>query len=83
MFGLFKKRITPEGFGGIVIRWANEFLEGDCGRSLGILFDDSDGSGGRTKFLERKGISVAKQHVYHRLFTHCAIQAPCIRLRRL
>ena len=40
MFGLFKKKISPEEFGRTATSWANEFLPNDAAVSLALLFDD-------------------------------------------
>lgn len=78
MLGLFKKTITPEDFGGIVIRWASEIILKDAANSLGRLFDDffdRDTSLTAVEYLERHGIPAPKTNLYIRLFVHCAVQA--------
>ncbi len=39
--------------------------------------DDFDASQGWTKFLERQGLSLEKQKLHFRFYTHCAVQAIC------
>jgi hypothetical protein len=59
MFGLFKKTITPDEFGRIVVSWANEFLVNDAALSLARLFDafwDDNRPDKGKQFLERMGI---------------------------
>jgi hypothetical protein len=78
MFGLFKKKITPEEFGRTATSWANEFLVNDAAVSLGRLFDDfwdRDTSLTGVQYLERHGIPASKTNLYIRLFAHCSIQA--------
>jgi hypothetical protein len=78
MFGLFKKKITPEEFGRAAISWANEYLVNDAAVSLGRLFDDfwnRDTSLTGVEYLERHGIPASKTNLYIRLFAHCSIQA--------
>jgi hypothetical protein len=75
MFGLFKKAITPDEFGRIVVSWANEFLVDDAGLSLARLFDefwDDNRPDNGEQFLERMGIPAPKTHLYVRQFAHCA-----------
>jgi hypothetical protein len=78
MFGMFKKKITPEEFGRTALGWSNEFLVNDAAVSLGGLFDDfwdRDTSEKGEQFLERHGIPASKQNLYIRVFAHCAIHA--------
>lgn len=78
VFGLFKKKITPEEFGRTAASWGNEFLVSDAAVSLGHLFDDffdRDTSLTGVQYLERHGIPAPKTNLYIRLFAHCAIQA--------
>jgi len=78
MFGLFKKKITPDEFGRVVVSWANEFFVNDAGLSLAHLFDDFWDDNRPDKgeqFLERMGIPAPKTNLYIRLFSHCAIHA--------
>jgi hypothetical protein len=78
MFGLFKKKISPEEFGRIVVSWGNEFLVNDAAVSLARLFDDfwdRDTTEKGAQFLERHGIPAPRQNLYIRLFAHCAVQA--------
>jgi len=75
----FKKRVTPEQFGELLVKSAHANIAADAGRSLEMSFDDGPGSGGGIQFLERKGISVSAIRFYIRLFTHCAIQAASTR----
>ena len=78
MFGLFKKKISPEEFGRTVVSWGNEFLVNDAAVSLARLFDDfwdRDTTEKGAQFLERHGIPASKQNLYIRLFAHCAVQA--------
>lgn len=78
MFGLFKKKITPEEFGHTVMSWSNEFLVNDAAVSVALLFDDffdRDLSLTGVQYLERHGIPASKTNLYIRLFAHCAIQA--------
>jgi hypothetical protein len=78
MFGLFKKKISPEEFGRTATSWANEFLVNDAAVSLGRLFDDfsdRDTSLTGVQYLERHGIPASKTNLYIRLFAHCAVQA--------
>jgi hypothetical protein len=77
MFGLFKKNVTPGEFGHGVVHIAGDWLSADAGRSLGTRFDNFDASGGWSNFLERRGVPLATQKLYYRLFAHCAIQAVC------
>jgi hypothetical protein len=77
MFGLFKKQITLAEFGQGIVQLANDPLSSDCGRALGMRFENWDGSQGWFRFLERKGISIPTQKLHFRLWTHCAIQATC------
>lgn len=76
MFG-FKKPITLAEFGQGIVQLANDPLSSDCGRALGMRFENWDGSQGWFRFLERKGISIPIQKLHFRLWTHCAIQATC------
>ena len=85
MFGLFKKKISPEEFGRTVVSWANEFLVNDAAVSLGRLFDDfwdRDTSLTGVEYLERHGIPASKTNLYIRLFAHCAIQAASTQFSR-
>jgi hypothetical protein len=78
MFGLFKKKITPEEYGRIATSWGNEFLVNDAAVSLARLFDDfwdRDKSETGVQYLERQGIPASKTNLYISLFAHCAIQA--------
>lgn len=75
MFGLFKKKVTPAEFGDCILHMANEWIGSDAGQSLGMRFDNFDGSEGLPIFLERHGVSLAMQKLYFRLYTHCAMQA--------
>src|SRR5271169_1957046 len=68
MFGLFKKKVTPGEFGQAVSYLAKDPLSADAGRSLGARFDDYDASGGWPKFLERRGVPIPTQMLYHWLF---------------
>jgi hypothetical protein len=71
MFGLFKKKITPEELGRTVISWSNEFLMNDAAVSLGHLFDDffdRDTSLTGVQYLERHGIPASKTNLHIRLF---------------
>ncbi len=77
MFGLFKKKTTPDEFGHAVFHTASDFLASDAGRSLGMRFENWDGSGGWSNFLLCKGMPVPIQKLHYRLFSHCAIQAAC------
>ena len=82
MFGIFKKKVTPGEFGGIVVKYANDILAGDALRSLGMRFENWDGSRGWGTFLESQGVSVPTMKLYSRLFTHSAIQAACTQFTR-
>lgn len=73
--GLFKKRATPDEFGHAVLYLAVDWLEADAGQSLGMRFENFDGSEGWGKFLESQGISIPTQKLYFRHFAHCALQA--------
>lgn len=77
VFGLFKKKATPEEFGHAVFHLASDFLASDAGRSLGMRFENWDGSDGWSNFLTRKGMPMAAQKLHYRLFSHCAVQAVC------
>jgi hypothetical protein len=77
MFGLFKKQITLSEFGQGIVQLANDPLSSDCGRALGMRFENWDGSQGWFRFLESKGISIPTQELHFRLWMHCAIQATC------
>lgn len=77
VFGLFKKKATPEEFGRAVFHLASDFLASDAGRSLGMRFENWDGSDGWSNFLSRKGMPMAAQKLHYRLFSHCAVQAVC------
>ena len=43
MFGLFKKKITLVEFGQGINQLVNEHLASDCGRALGMRFENWDG----------------------------------------
>jgi hypothetical protein len=78
MFGLFKKKVSPEELGHIAMQWSNEFLVNDAAVSVARLFDDffdRDTSLTGVQFLERHGIPASKTNLYIRLFAHCAVQA--------
>jgi hypothetical protein len=75
MFGLFKKHLKPEELGAGIVQYAHEFLAADANRSLGLMYDDWDGSKGWAKFLESKGMPRAMLQLHYRLFTHCSVQA--------
>lgn len=77
MLGLFKKKATAGEFGHVVMHYAKEFLATDAGASLGMRFDDFDGSKGWDKFLEQKGLPIALQKLHFRHFVHCALQGAC------
>jgi|SRR5665213_696307 len=77
MFGLFKKQISLAEFGQGIIQLANESLSSDCGRALGMRFENWDGSKGWSNFLQSRGISIPVQKLHYRLWTHAAIQATC------
>jgi len=68
MFGFFKKEATPAEFGYAVLHTAVDFLSPDAGRSLGMRFNDFDGSHGWANFLERKGLPIERQKLYFCLF---------------
>lgn len=77
MFGLFKKQITLVEFGQGIIQLVNETISSDCGRALGMRFENWDGSKGWSNFLQSRGISIPKQKLHYRLWTHATIQATC------
>ncbi len=75
MFGFLKKTVPPAEFAQGAVYLAQEWLASDAGRALGMRFADFDGSDGCGRFLESKGVSIPKQKLHYRLFTHCALQA--------
>ncbi len=74
MFG-FKKTIPINEFGLAVLRYADDFISADAGRSLGTQFENWDGSRGWWTFLQERGMSTSSMKLYRRLYTHCVLQA--------
>jgi len=73
MFGIFKKKVTPEEFGEGVVQLASEWISADAARSLGMRFENFDASQGWKKFLEHVGVPVETQLLYIRFVRHCAM----------
>lgn len=73
--GFFKKKVTPAEFGEGVVVTASSWIGADAGRSLGMRFENFDGSRGWGQFLESRGVPAAALKLYVRLFSHCALQA--------
>jgi RNA polymerase-interacting CarD/CdnL/TRCF family regulator len=73
MFGL-KKTIPINEFGLGVLRYADEFISADAGRSLGTQFENWDTSSGWWNFLHGRGIPIPTLKLYQRLYTHCVLQ---------
>lgn len=71
----FKKTIPINEFGLAVLRYADEFISADAGRSLGTQFENWDGSRGWWTFLQGRGMSISALKLYQRLYTHCVLQA--------
>ena len=75
MLDLFKKKVTPNEFGQVIVQWSADFLASDAGRSSGMHFDNYDASDGWGKFLERRGMPHSLLRLHFMLYTHCALQA--------
>jgi hypothetical protein len=82
MFGLFKKRITPEELGYSVMRLAIDHLVTHADQSIAWCFEGFDASGQNEKtigkyweqFLVKNGVSVEVQRHYTVWFAHAVIQ---------
>lgn len=72
MFG--KKTIPINEFGFGVLRYADDFITSDAGRSLGTQFENWDGSRGWWNFLQSRGVSKDALRLYQTLYTHCVLQ---------
>lgn len=77
MISLFKKKVSPTEFGQGIIQLAAGWLWNDAGRTLGMRFEDFDGSQGWPYFLRQKGMDDSFIQLYSCVFAHCALQAAC------
>jgi hypothetical protein len=73
MFG-FKKKVSVDQFGFGVLQFASSFVSTDCGRSLGMRFENYDASQGWSNFLQSVGVPIPALKLYHRLYTHSVLQ---------
>lgn len=74
MFGLFKKKISDEDLGQIILHYVNEFVSNDAGMALGKLFGSFDKN---EIIIHASKMGITKQDIesYIRLFSICAIDA--------
>ncbi|MCW5718663.1 MAG: hypothetical protein KIS68_12615 [Bauldia sp.] len=71
----FKTKASPEDFGQAAFQMASESLSAEAARSLGTGFADYDARSDKVGFFEREGLSLDRQKLWFRLFSHCAVQA--------
>jgi len=70
----FQKKVSVDQFGFGVLQFASSFVSTDCGRSLGMRFENYDASQGWSNFLQSVGVPIPALKLYHRLYTHSVLQ---------